>query len=112
MGEQNLPDYPVGVNVKDFGAVGDGSTDDTDAITRAINACPDRQAVLLPAGRYRVTQRIFIRNKPIAIKGEGPDDTTIFIPLSLTNAYGNTRLPGGYGSYGTHGDTAAGTQQP
>jgi hypothetical protein len=98
MGEQNLPEYPVGANVKDFGAVGDGNTDDTDAITRAINACPDRQAVLLPAGRYRVTQRIFVRNKPIAIRGEGPEDTTIFIPLSLTEAYGNTKSGGGSGA--------------
>jgi hypothetical protein len=51
------------VNVKDFGAVGDGVTDDTVAIQAAINAVPNNGgAVYLPSGRYRVTQTINVGN--------------------------------------------------
>jgi hypothetical protein len=38
------------VSVRDFGALGDGETDDTAAIQAAVNAGP---AVYLPPGRYR-----------------------------------------------------------
>lgn len=38
------------VSVKDFGAVGDGITDDTDAIQAAINAAPINATILFPFG--------------------------------------------------------------
>lgn len=41
------------VNIRQFGAVGDGVTDDTAAIQNCINYCnPDRKQVLIPAGRF------------------------------------------------------------
>ena len=61
------------VNVKDFGAKGDGTADDTHAIADAIAACRDGQ-VFFPAGRYRITRTIGIdltRNGPIGITGAG-----------------------------------------
>lgn len=42
------------VSVRDFGAVGDGSTDDTDAIQNAVNYCPPGGRVTVPAGTYHV----------------------------------------------------------
>lgn len=50
-------------NVRDFGAAGDGTTDDTDAINRAISAAapshePTGNTVYLPAGRYLVTSSL------------------------------------------------------
>ena len=45
----------VTFNVKDFGAVGDGESDDTHPIQSAIYACPKNGRVLVPAGCYRVT---------------------------------------------------------
>ena len=42
------------VSVKDFGAVGDGTTDDTTAIQAAFNASKFRKC-LLPAGKYKIT---------------------------------------------------------
>lgn len=42
------------MNVRRFGAVGDGEHDDTSAIQAAILACPAQGRVLIPAGRYRV----------------------------------------------------------
>lgn len=42
------------LNVKRFGAVGDGVHDDTAAIQAAINCCPKKGRVLIPAGEYHV----------------------------------------------------------
>ena len=42
------------LNVRDFGAKGDGETDDTPAIQAAICACPENGRVLIPEGSYHV----------------------------------------------------------
>jgi parallel beta-helix repeat protein len=49
---------PTGPSVRDFGAVGDGKTDDTAAIEAAVKA--GTGAVYLPAGEYRLTRTIRI----------------------------------------------------
>lgn len=65
------------VSVKDFGAVGDGVTDDTAAIQAAINAVKVGQGeftlpiVYLPKGTYRTTSELFIEAKPIRLLGDG-----------------------------------------
>jgi hypothetical protein len=46
------------VSVKDFGAVGDGATDDTAAIQDAIDAS---YSVYIPSGTYKVTSTIYLR---------------------------------------------------
>ena len=69
--------------VKDFGAVGDGITDDTDAINRALYQlfCREvnpqiRRSLFFPAGVYRVTSSILI--PPYAtLYGEGADNSVI-----------------------------------
>ena len=43
------------ISVKDFGAVGDGSTDDTTSIQAAINT---GKAVFFPAGTYKITSTL------------------------------------------------------
>lgn len=65
-----IPDYPVGSNVKDFGAVGNGITDETQAFKNAIAATPKGNALLIPAGTYKITATLNI-NKGIALRGEG-----------------------------------------
>lgn len=44
----------VKVNVKDFGAVGDGIADDKAAIQDAVNALPEKGILVFPEGRYLI----------------------------------------------------------
>ena len=44
----------VTLDVRDFGAKGDGVQDDTLFIQAAIMACPEKSRVLIPAGTYRI----------------------------------------------------------
>jgi hypothetical protein len=69
--------------VKDFGAVGDGVTDDTDAINRALYQlfCREtnpqiRRSLFFPAGVYRVTETILIPTYA-TVWGEGLDNSII-----------------------------------
>lgn len=57
------------INVKDFGAKGDGRTDDTAAIQAAIDAAGVYSVVYFPYGRYYVSSGINV-DKKLSIKGE------------------------------------------
>ena len=52
--EVTTDDEYVTLNVKDFGAKGDGETDDTLFIQCAINACPKGGRVYIPEGVYKI----------------------------------------------------------
>ncbi len=71
-----IPDYPVGVDVTNYGAIGDGTTDDTSAIQAAIDACPSEQAVYFPAGDYLTTETLSISSS-IVLRGESSDTVRI-----------------------------------
>lgn len=59
------------VSLKDFGAVGNGTTDDTVAIQAAVVACvASGKTLLVPAGKYRTTTVISVGGK-LNIVGEG-----------------------------------------
>jgi len=102
------------VSVQDFGAVGDGVTDDTLAIQAAINALSVNGVggtVLLPAGAYKISLNLNItwpdstdQNTPgrVTLQGEGADLTYIYdyrsdaaaatggaITLDFTTGYDN-----------------------
>jgi len=52
------------ISARDFGAVGDGTKDDTAAIQRAFEAAfsdPNPKIVTIPPGRYRITRPIRVR---------------------------------------------------
>lgn len=64
------------VSVKDFGAKGDGTTDDTSAIQAAINYCAadvqqGARALYIPAGEYKTTSPLSIPKQFIEIFGDG-----------------------------------------
>ena len=70
------------VSVADFGAVGDGVTDDTAAIQAAIDYCTGdgKQALYFPAnvvGKYYKITSTLIINGRLNIFGDGPFSTTI-----------------------------------
>lgn len=51
----------VTLNVKEFGARGDGKTDDTKYIQAAVLSCPKDSRVLIPAGTYKITS-LFLKS--------------------------------------------------
>lgn len=62
------------VSVKDFGAVGDGSTDDTAAIQAALNAADSAQLKLHIPGTpngYKITAPLTINSTGLSIEGDG-----------------------------------------
>jgi len=85
-GEKPLPDYPVRKNVRDYGAKGDGKTDDTAAFRKALAAIRSG-ALLVPAGRYVVTDYLDLTASGIVLRGEGPDKTTLYFPDPLSKKY-------------------------
>lgn len=66
-------DEAVGISVKAFGAVGDGTTDDSAAIQDAIDACdPNRGGtVYFPQGRYRIATGLTVSYQGTRLLGEG-----------------------------------------
>lgn len=56
------------VNVKKFGAAGDGKTDDTAAINRAFAALDDGSVLFFPAGRYRLTGELRLQKNRERLK--------------------------------------------
>ena len=71
--QARLQDYK---SVKDFGAVGDGTTDDTNAISAAITT---GGSVYFPPGNYRVRQTIIVDNKALHMFGDGQDSGSYLI---------------------------------
>jgi len=85
------------VNVRDFGATGDGVTDDTESIRRAIqqiyketenlNDTRTRRTIYIPAGTYLTSNVISIPTNT-SLQGDGPSSSTIKLQygnLSVAN---------------------------
>lgn len=126
-GRDRIPDVPRVVHADDFGARPGDNNDDSGAIQRAIDAAERRGggAVVLSRGRYIVRNVIRIRGDGIVLRGQGRDDTTLFVPRSLRdarddgsapaylNAASNEELTRGYGFIqvgpGEHGAYGAGS---
>lgn len=70
------------VSVKDFGAKGDGSTDDTVAVQNAVSFVAMGGVVYFPRGTYRISSISIPENANIILRGESPETTFI------------TKLPG------------------
>lgn len=80
-------------NVLDFGAVGNGITDDTAAIQAAIDSSASGITVLLPAGTYKVTSTILLKRTGVRLIGEGEGVTFV----KYENAAGGVMFSGDVG---------------
>jgi sugar lactone lactonase YvrE len=85
-----LPPMETWVSALDLGAVGDGETDDTDALRTAIAR---HRTVFLPTGRYRLTDTLALRPdtvlvalSPISTQLILADETPAFMGLGATDA--------------------------
>jgi len=83
-GEKRLPRLKKTKDMKkDFGAVGDGKTDDTLAFKNALKAGAG-QVIYIPEGKYKITDILRIRNSHCVLRGAGPKKTILYFPKNLT----------------------------
>jgi hypothetical protein len=76
------------VNVKDFGAVGDGVADDTTALQAAINTIGvNGGSIFIPKGIFLINSTLNINNKSITISGEATHLTEIRFGSSVVNGF-------------------------
>jgi len=87
MGQRAIPHLPVVANVRDFGATGDGVSDDSSAFLRALGSITEG-AVWIPEGRYRLTQVIRIDRPGVVLRGAGVGRTTLYFPHPLREVLG------------------------
>ena len=83
-----LPNTDTWVNVRDWGATGDGIHDDTAALQKAIDS---NKAVYLPQGMYKVSDTILLRKDTVLV-GLQPITTQILIDDN-TEAFGGLGQP-------------------
>jgi hypothetical protein len=82
------------VSAKDFGAVGNGVTDDTAAIQAALNT---GNTVYLSAGTYLITAGLFILTNGQNIYGDGPSQSNILVSgsgydaITISSSYSGVR---------------------
>ncbi|MCA1222295.1 glycoside hydrolase family 55 protein [Streptomyces sp. 8L] len=89
-GKRELPSPEVVADVRDFGARGDGATDDAPALNRALAAAGARGggAVLVPPGRYRIEDVVRVGHDGVVLRGAGSGRTTLYAPRDLTGIIG------------------------
>jgi hypothetical protein len=83
-GEKPLPNVPSSVSVKDFGAKGDGVTDDSQAFLDALEKVRGG-AIEVPPGRYPITRLLEINRPNLVLRGAGPDKSILFFPTPLND---------------------------
>src|SRR5260221_3180157 len=81
-GEKHLPEVAPGVNIKKFGAKGDGVTDEPQAFVAAL-ATVKNGAIEVPPGRYIITNILEIKHGGVVLRGAGADKTVLFFPRPL-----------------------------
>ncbi|MHC4167202.1 MAG: glycosyl hydrolase family 28-related protein, partial [Planctomycetota bacterium] len=81
--EHPLPSLSANLNIRDFGAVGDGETDDTEAFKRALSRRSRGKTIFVPAGRYLITDFLYMRYSGTSLLGESPEESVLFFPTPL-----------------------------
>jgi len=88
-------------DVRAYGAIGDGSTDDTAAIQAAIDACEAAGGgeVFLPGGEYLLSGTVYLGDG-VAFVGTGPGVTIISVDASAS--FGEGIISSENGTLGNH----------
>jgi len=81
-GEKRLPTRKTDVSVSDFGAIGDGVADDTQAFKKAIAQSPGK-TIAVPPGKYVIKDLLTITSSRTALLGAGPDRSVLVFPIPL-----------------------------
>lgn len=92
-GEHTIPDVPGPLfDVRSYGAVGDGQTDDTAAFTQAIGEAGRHGGgvVYAPPGNYSISKVLWVHHSGVVIRGAGQQMTTLSFRNPLETAY---RMP-------------------
>lgn len=89
-------------DVRDYGATGNGTTDDYTAINNAITACDTAGGgvVYFPHGTYSITQGLTIWNDNVVLAGETKGSSIIKPVTGFSYDVINTPIPGTSGSSG------------
>lgn len=89
-------------NVRDYGAVGNGTTDDTTSIQNAISAAITASGgvVFVPDGTYKLTSGLTLWTDNIVIRGETRTNTILKPTSGFTNDVILTPLPPTVGTAG------------
>lgn len=99
------------INVRDKGAKGDGSTDDTSAFQAAVDALPGSGTVLVPAGNYIIDAMRAVNLRSNMVLQLDPNATLTAIPNNSPRSHvikvwsaNNVRITGGriVGERSTH----------
>ena len=78
-------------DVRDYGAVGDGTTDDTAAIQAALNAVPaEGSEVHLPPGEFKITGSLTVKDRTVL---RGASRTSAAYPVVATTLVGQFAGP-------------------
>ena len=89
-----LPNAKVSANVRDFGARGDGKSDDTVAFQRALDQAPSG-VLLVPRGHYRLTGQLNMNRGGLILRGEGSgaQGSVLEFASSIADLQGLATLP-------------------
>lgn len=87
-GEQPIPSQPPQVSVRDFGAVGDGRTDDTAAFRDCIRNSPGK-VISVPAGTYLIVDTLVLDQSGTVLQGAGPDKSRLKFTIPLNDIQPN-----------------------
>jgi hypothetical protein len=75
-------DNATTISVKNYGAVGDGTTDDTAAIQAAINSANGNVSIYFPSGTYLVTSTITFAYDRYTVHGDAINSKILFTPTT------------------------------
>lgn len=98
------------VSVKDFGAVGDGTTDDTTAIQNAITAIGNTKTIFFPAGTYKVSSTLNLQVAGIELCGESNNYSYGVNSINTTISFTNSGV--GINTYVSPNSSTSGANVP